>query len=266
MEEEWLGKILAGNAFVRIEVQAYGNDPNLEVARFRKCIAREDQTFRGDILDGNTGILAVLYDHLPDDGTRDGELERRCDVIRRKLLAASTGEHVESMGRPFQKHLQGLTEEQRDRIRIWWPADNVRVRYRRRSDSEDWVDVKAGSKGQKSVAVLAFLLASGSDPIVMDQPEDDLDNHVIYELVVQRIREQKAHRQLIIATHNPNIVVNGDAEMIVSMDFRAGQCRLVDEATGCLQERGVREGICRVMEGGKEAFQRRYERIGRSIE
>jgi len=129
------------------------------------------------------------------------------------------------------------------------------------------VDVKAGgSKGQKSVAVLAFLLASGKEPIVMDQPEDDLDNHVIYDLVVQRLREQKPHRQIIVATHNPNIVVNGDAEMVLAMDFKGGQCTLVEEETGCLQDRGVRQGICRVMEGGKEAFRKRYERIGLVVE
>jgi predicted ATPase len=111
--------------------------------------------------------------------------------------------------------------------------------------------------------MLAFLLAYGDEPLVLDQPEDDLDNHLIYELVVRQIRDNKLRRQLIIVTHNPNIVVNGDAELVHALDFARGQCRVVH--SGCLQEREVREEVCRVMEGGREAFERRYLRIGKEI-
>lgn len=108
--------------------------------------------------------------------------------------------------------------------------------------------------------MLAFLLVHGEEPLVLDQPEDDLDNHLIYELVVQQIRGRKQTRQLIVVTHNPNIVVNGDAELVHVMDFRQGQCRVVQ--AGALQEIKIRDEVCRVMEGGREAFERRYRRIG----
>ena len=108
--------------------------------------------------------------------------------------------------------------------------------------------------------MLAFLLAHGDEPLVLDQPEDDLDNHLIYDLVVRQIRENKLRRQIIVVTHNPNIVVNGDAEMLHVMDFAAGQCRVVQE--GSLQEREIRDEVCRVMEGGRDAFERRYRRLG----
>ena len=62
-------------------------------------------------------------------------------------------------------------------------------------------------------------------------------------------------------THNPNIVVNGDAEMLHVLDFRRGQCRIVE--AGSLQQEAIREEICQVMEGGREAFERRYRRLGR---
>ena len=62
-----------------------------------------------------------------------------------------------------------------------------------------------------------------------------------------------------MVTHNSNIVVNGDAEMVVALEVRGGQTQ--KEATGCLQDQLVRETICRVMEGGREAFKRRYRRI-----
>ena len=107
--------------------------------------------------------------------------------------------------------------------------------------------------------MLAFLLAHGGEPLVLDQPEDDLDNHLIYGLVVQQIRSNKQRRQLIIVTHNPNIVVNSDAELIHVLDFN-NQCYV--KQTGSLQEQDMRQEVCQVMEGGAEAFERRYQRLG----
>ncbi len=111
--------------------------------------------------------------------------------------------------------------------------------------------------------MLAFLLAHGNEPLVLDQPEDDLDNHLIYGLVVQQIRSNKLRRQLIIVTHNPNIVVNGDAELIHVLDFNH-QCHV--KQTGSLQDQAMRREVCQVMEGGEEAFERRYQRLGRRFD
>jgi DNA repair ATPase RecN len=91
-------------------------------------------------------------------------------------------------------------------------------------------------------------------------PKTILDNHLIYDLVVQQIRSSKQRRQIIVITHNANIVVNGDAEMLHAVDFWNGQCAVVQK--GCLQERDMREEVCRVMEGGREAFEKRYRRLG----
>ena len=96
--------------------------------------------------------------------------------------------------------------------------------------------------------MLAFLLAHGEEPLVLDQPEDDPDNHLIYDLIVRQIRENKLRRQIIVVTHNPNIVVNGDAEMLHTLDFRGGQCIVAQ--SGSLREEAMREEVCRVMEGG----------------
>jgi len=79
--------------------------------------------------------------------------------------------------------------------------------------------------------------------------------------VVRQIRANKLRRQMIIVTHNPNIVVNGDAEMLYALDFKDGQCRVVE--AGSLQEQAMRDEVCRVMEGGREAFERRYRRLGK---
>jgi len=94
---------------------------------------------------------------------------------------------------------------------------------------------------------------------VLDQPEDDLDNHLIYELIVQQLREVKLRRQVIVITHNPNIVVNGDAELVIAFAARGGETQ--KECEGSLQEKPVRSAICQIMEGGREAFDQRYRRI-----
>ena len=93
----------------------------------------------------------------------------------------------------------------------------------------------------------------------MDQPEDDLDNELIYDLIVQQLRAIKHQRQVIVVTHNANIVVNGDAENIIALDIKAGQTQI--SAQGGLQELPIREQICRLMEGGTAAFEQRYRRI-----
>ena len=106
---------------------------------------------------------------------------------------------------------------------------------------------------------MAFLLSYGEEPLLLDQPEDDLDNHLIYNLIVNQLREVKHRRQIVVVTHNPNIVVNGDAELIVALDAHNGETH--KECDASLQEKAVRNTICAVMEGGREAFERRYLRI-----
>ena len=148
-----------------------------------------------------------------------------------------------------------------DKLLTWFPEDALQVEYSRSGDGTDFQPIGQASAGQRSAAMLAFLLAYGEEPLVLDQPEDDLDNHLIYDLVVRQMRENKRRRQIIVVTHNPNIVVNGDAEMLHVLDFRGGQCRVVE--AGSLQQESIREEICQVMEGGREAFERRYRRLGR---
>lgn len=100
------------------------------------------------------------------------------------------------------------------------------------------------------------------NPLIIDQPEDDLDNSLIYNLIVKSIRQMKKKRQIIIVTHNPNIPVLGDAEGIIILernkngrvDFR------MNKKAGCIEEKVIRNGICEIMEGGEDAFRKREEK------
>lgn len=121
------------------------------------------------------------------------------------------------------------------------------------------LNILDGSPGQKSASILAFILSQGNDPLIIDQPEDDLDNSLIIKLVVDNIRKQKQNRQIIIVTHNPNIPVLGDAEGIIMLDRdESGSVSLRDnKKAGCIEEKTIKSGICDIMEGGIEAFKRR---------
>jgi len=255
--EIFVSATLATNDFVRMRVIGFGFEERNIERSLRSLLDVQDERFQHDILrfDGGrpTGGLAF---ELAIAGDRDVVLED----VKRRLIAADKG-----FGGHFRNYLQRKLEtpEFADHVRCWFPDDDLRIEYSRAGDGRDWSAITQGSQGQRSAALLAFLLAFGDEPLILDQPEDDLDNHLIYELIVRQIRENKRRRQLIIVTHNPNVVVNGDAEMVHAFDFGGGQCRV--EERGALQEKAVREKVCRVMEGGREAFARRWARLGREV-
>jgi len=113
------------------------------------------------------------------------------------------------------------------------------------------------SPGQKSTAILLLIMQASHDPLLIDQPEDDLDNRFIYDDIVQRLRAAKPARQFVIATHNANIPILGDAEQIVVLD---AQERGGPPVRGLLRTRGsidtsnVRDAAEHILEGGREAF------------
>ena len=255
--EQFVSATLAANDFVRMEVIGFGFEERSIERSLRDLLDVQDGRFENDILRSDGGEPAgglALELAVADD--RDVVLED----VKRRLIAVD-----ERFGGHFRNYLQRKLEkpEFADHVRCWFPDDDLRIEYSRSGDGRDWSAITQGSQGQRSAALLAFLLAFGDEPLVLDQPEDDLDNHLIYELIVRQIRENKRRRQLIIVTHNPNVVVNGDAEMVHAFGFGGGQCRVVER--GALQEKAVREEVCRVMEGGREAFSRRWARLGREV-
>ena len=255
--EGFVSATLAGNNFVRMEVVGIGFEARSIERSLRDLLDVQDERFENDILrfDGGEPAGGVAMELAVADD-RDAVLED----VKRRLIAVDVG-----FGGHFRNYLQRKLEkpEFADHVRCWFPEDDLRIEYSRAGDGRDWSAITQGSQGQRSAALLAFLLAFGDEPLILDQPEDDLDNHLIYELIVRQIRENKRRRQLIIVTHNPNVVVNGDAEMVHAFGFGGGQCRVVER--GALQEKAVREEVCRVMEGGREAFSRRWARLGREV-
>jgi hypothetical protein len=113
------------------------------------------------------------------------------------------------------------------------------------------------SLGQRASALMLFVLSQrDNDVVIIDQPEDDLDNQTIYDDVIKLIRALKPETQFIFATHNANIPVLGDAEQVVACQYLDEQISTVSGSIDCA---GIQKSIVGIMEGGAEAFERRKQ-------
>lgn len=131
-----------------------------------------------------------------------------------------------------------------------------------------WRRIEDLSRGQKATAVLLLLLLPTEAPLLVDQPEDDLDNRFIVKSVVPAVRETKANRQYLFATHNANVPVLADAELIAGLTpadaaGSAGHAVVRPEHCGSLDRETVRDLVERQLEGGRDAFDERRRRYGR---
>ncbi|MBL4702128.1 MAG: AAA family ATPase [Phycisphaeraceae bacterium] len=117
------------------------------------------------------------------------------------------------------------------------------------------------SLGQQQSILLALMLSANSDkPLIIDQPEDNLDGEFIYSTLVPVLRMAKERRQIIIVTHNPNVAVLGDAEQIIVMKAHNDRGEIV--ARGSIDNANTRDAACAILEGAKEAFTRRSKMYG----
>ena len=125
-------------------------------------------------------------------------------------------------------------------------------------ETRDYRPLARLSPGQKSTAILLLVMQESNAPLLIDQPEDDLDNRFIYDDIVMRLKRAKPARQFLIATHNANIPVLGDAEQIIALDAREqpgdGRVSAFLRARGSIDAQAVRTAAEQILEGGREAF------------
>lgn len=140
-------------------------------------------------------------------------------------------------------------------------TDVPKFEYKTRENQ--YIAFADASAGQQATALLSALLNQDGPPLIVDQPEDDLDNQVILK-VVEQIWQAKQKRQLIFSSHNANLVVNGDAELVICCDYRtaADQSGGMVKREGAIDITAIRQEITTVMEGGHEAFKLRKEKYG----
>ena len=236
--QEFLTNILQDNQAVSIEVKPFGEDWEGIEEELRGILQRPNH-FDKDIED--------LKDVYQENGVRGIEkLKEAIKGIRNRERPAKDDR--------FTSHLERLPQESVIDLILWFPRDDLKITFGPNRQS-----IEQSSPGQKNAALLAFILSYGDEPLLLDQPEDDLDNELIYDLIVRQLRETKSKRQVIVVTHNANIVVNGDAEMVLPLEVGGGETHV--RWAGSVQVKEVREAICDILEGGQQAFEQRYKRI-----
>lgn len=114
------------------------------------------------------------------------------------------------------------------------------------------------SDGQRNTAALMIILAKGETPLVFDQPEDELDSGFVFDHLVPMLRDMKSKRQIIVVTHNANLPVNADAELIYALETRDNVGIL--RTCGALDQVHVMKAVLDIMEGSETAFKRRREK------
>ena len=236
--QKFLNSVLQDNRYVSIKILPFGeswDNIEKEIRSILQCPDRFNRDFES---------LQKIYETV--DGSKINKLKETITDIRNGDRDA---EH-----KTFANHLISLSPESITNLMSWLPEDNLAITY-----GPDRQRIQQGSPGQKTAALLAFILSYGDEPLLLDQPEDDLDNKLISDLIVRQLRETKTKRQVIVVTHNANIVVNGDAEMVLPLEAVDGQTEVQHPAS--IQQRNVREYICNILEGGERAFEQRYKRI-----
>ena len=147
------------------------------------------------------------------------------------------------------------------------PTTRIELNVAADGQPAQWQPLDALSTGQKATAVLLLLLHESAAPLVVDQPEDDLDNRFITEDIVPRMRDEKRRRQFVFSTHNANIPVLGDAELILGLQASGeggnrGHAEIPPEHAGSIDSESVREFVEEILEGGREAFEMRRRKYG----
>lgn len=128
-------------------------------------------------------------------------------------------------------------------------------------DSDDPRDLGELSGGQRVNILLSLLLETFDErPLVIDQPEDELDNRFLFETLLPALRRLKGRRQVILATHSANIVVNGDADQVIQLEASARRGHVA--VSGAIEDPAVRDAIVRTVDGGDEAFRLRRIKYG----
>lgn len=204
--------------------------------KFRDNLTKE---FKG------TGITNGKFDALLE------QYDEFADIIQDYFLDDSRRLKMELTDAMFMK-TSSILDDNYATLLSYTTANKIEIIYHDKPLSKH-------SLGQRASALILFILTQNdSDLIIIDQPEDDLDNQVIYKELIQTIRNKKKDMQFIFATHNANIPVLGDAEKVVATEYDGDKDVIVLEQ-GSIDSEAIHKKIVDIMEGGEEAFEKRKE-------
>ncbi len=241
--QEFLISVLQGNQFVSIEVQPFGESWDTIEQEIRRILQCPDH-FASDF-----EVLKKIYQNSGN---------KKIEKLKETIEGIRVREKPDEIKKSFADRIQSLPPELMIDLSLWFPKDKLKITLLS-TNNKPSKPLESGSPGERAAALLTFILSYGEEPLLLDQPEDDLDNELISDLIVRQLREIKTKRQVIVVTHNANIVVNGDAELVLPLEVIKGQTYVQHPAS--IQQRNVRKYICSILEGGEKAFEQRYKRI-----
>lgn len=183
---------------------------------------------------------------------------RDIQALKTKFKISTFEEWVNFVSTDLKEFLNGKSAERFDGVRTLFFGLKERGEYLRTvpKTTYDGKRLDRLSVGQRGTVYLCLKLATDafSKPIVFDQPEDDLDNEFIMNELIDIFKELKKYRQIVIVTHNANLVVNADAEQVIIANNTDEKLRY---ESGALENPSIITSVCVVLEGGKEAFEKR---------
>ena len=250
-----------------------------ELAAARRARSRLIETAALDLNSRTGDRVRVVVEPLSDpeptfDFISEHVTQRKLTAEQRNRLVNLSGiELANGVGKGKQELLAlGMTATMSDRFMDLEASklrrleevdrpDAVRVEVDLSEEGDQrWTPLSEVSPGQAATAMLALALVAGDEPLIIDQPEDDLDNRFIYDEIVQQIADVATRRQVIVATHNANIPVLGDAELVVALEATTERGTVL--ACGGLDDPEVAITARNILEGGVEAFEARARRYG----
>jgi ABC-type Mn2+/Zn2+ transport system ATPase subunit len=155
-------------------------------------------------------------------------------------------------------------QEWLQRVGTWlYSTDHIQMRY---SVTYDGVAIEQLSPGTRGIVLLLlYLVIDQQDrrPLIIDQPEENLDPKSVFDELVPHFREARKRRQVIIVTHNANLVVNSDADQVIvasSEPHPKGGLPTTTYRAGSIENSAIRTAVCEILEGGEQAFRDRERR------
>lgn len=241
LRNDFIQRVIGRDKNVRFQLKKNRNRNSF--IETMKTIVQKDITS----VDEDINELADLY-FKEEDGI---------EKYKKLLIDIRDNKDQESLSKKTRNIIINMTVDMFARMITFLPEDDLIVSYKPEK-AKKFIPLSNASAGQKTTTILTFLLAYGSQPLLLDQPEDDLDNRLVYDLIVARLKVAKSKRQIIVVTHNANIPVNGDSEYIVSMNSETDMIQV--NRTGTMDDENIRQEICDVMEGTKDAFEMRAKK------
>jgi ABC-type lipoprotein export system ATPase subunit len=208
-----------------------------------------------------------------------GTFDQLNQAARNVLLPAWASGDPEAIGKAFDAFMQEFRNPANgpwqnyvranvtlEDVLTWlYEVDHITLEYGLKFNGADLESLSPGTKG--IVLLILFLGMDTNDtrPLIVDQPDENLDNESIYNLLTPYFRAAKMRRQVIVITHNPNLVVNSDSEQIIvaTAEKQDNGLPVITYATGALEDNaptGMRRQVCNILEGGDVAFLKRERR------